>query len=129
MIVVADASVIIAVAMGEPEKDRIIALTRHAISIAPPTLPFEVANALAKMVKRKLLTATGAGTAWKYASAIPVSLREIEIEAALRLSCKHNIYAYDGFMLQCALENVAVLLTLDKRLNSVAGDLGLKILE
>jgi len=129
MKVVADASVIIAVAMNEPERSWVIEATRSVEAVAPQSLPFEIANALTRLVKQGLLSAEHAQAAWEATAAIPVSLCAIDIAGALRLSCAQDIYAYDGFMLQCALETSASLLTLDRTLKRTARDLGIELVE
>ncbi len=129
MKVVTDASAVIAVAINEPMRGWIIEATRGAEVVAPDSLPFEIANALTRMVKQQRLAPQQALAAWEAVSAIPVALRSIDLRGALRLSCAHNIYAYDGFMLQCALEESAMLLTLDAGMRRVALDLGIDVLE
>ena len=47
---------------------------------------------------------------------LPIQFKDFELAAAVKLSSQLNIYAYDAYMLQCALENHADLLTLDQGL-------------
>ena len=129
MRIVADTSVFIAVVMNEPEKQWVISATRAAEAIAPHSLPFEIGNAITRLVKRRLLTPERARAAWEAAAAVPVSLHEIDLVAAVRLACSRDMYAYDAFMLQCALETSSAILTLDKRLKSAAAEMGLTIVE
>ena len=129
MRIVADTSVFIAVAMNEPEKRWVVEATRESEAVAPFSLSFEIANAISRLVRRKLLSTDHAQAVWNEAHRIPVSLRSIDLEGALRLSCAEGIYAYDGFMLQCALEISAPLLTLDRSLGHVARRLGIDVLE
>jgi len=42
---------------------------------------------------------------------------------------ENSMYAYDAFFLDCAIRYKAPLLTLDKKLKSVASDLNLDTLE
>jgi predicted nucleic acid-binding protein len=49
------------------------------------------------------------------------------MENALEISHDFGIYAYDAYMLSCALENKASLLTLDRHLAEIA--MKLKIYE
>jgi len=58
-----------------------------------------------------------------------VSLVSIDIQKALELALKYNIYAYDAFFLQCAQSLSCPLITLDKRMKQVARDLNIKLLE
>jgi predicted nucleic acid-binding protein len=129
MLIVADTNVFITVVMNEPEKPWVIEVTKSAEAVAPRSLPFEIANALSRLVKRRILSQERAQFAWKAASALPASLRDIDISAALRLACERRMYAYDGFMLQCALECAAPLLTLDMRLRAAARDSGIRVVE
>lgn len=45
---------------------------------------------------------------------------EISITKAVELAGKHNVYAYDAYILQCAVEQNIPLLTLDKELAEIA---------
>ena len=129
MELVVDANILIAIALSEPEADWARQSSRSYLAIAPQTLPFEIANALAALAKRSKLTTVRAHLAFSRAMSAPVALRSIDVAGALRLSCEHKIYAYDGFVLQCSLESSAGLLTLDRRLRSVAKRLGIDVKE
>jgi len=52
MKIIADTNIFIAVALNEPEKDKIIRLTEGHDLIAPDVLPFEIGNALTAMMKK-----------------------------------------------------------------------------
>jgi len=52
MKIAVDTSAIIAVIAGEPEKARLIELTKDAIIVAPPSVKWEVGNAFSAMLKR-----------------------------------------------------------------------------
>jgi predicted nucleic acid-binding protein len=129
MLTVADANIFLAVVLNEPEKGWIVEVTRSAEPIAPRSLPFEIVNALSRLVKRRLLTIDRAQLAWSATKHLPVSLCDVDLSAALRLACEHRMYAYDALMLQCARESSAPLLTLDRRLKAVARTLGIAIVE
>ncbi len=58
----------------------------------------------------------------------------VDITLALQLAIDFNIYAYDAYFLQCAIEQCAIehsclLLTLDKSMKKVAKQLSIKTLE
>jgi predicted nucleic acid-binding protein len=129
MDVVLDASVLLAVLMEEPEKARLIALTQSAEAIAPNSLPFEIANALSGMVRRKWVSRSVAVQIWQIWRTMPVQLRAVDIKLVVELAGNLQIYAYDAFFLQCALETGAPLLTLDKRMKAEAKKLGIQTLE
>ena len=129
MKIVADANVLLAVVLGEPERDWAIRVTREGTAFAPKSLPFEIGNALTSLVKRKRLSPDGMIAAWTAASSYQVALVEIDMNSALRLAAAQNVYAYDAYVLQCALERRARLLTLDRRMVSVGRAIGLDVLE
>lgn len=128
MDVVADTNILLDVIFHVPEKHNIIQLRSGNDAIAPEILPYEVANALSAMIKRKRITHKEALQAQRYASSIPVRLMSIDITQALQLAIDFNIYAYDAYFLQCAINHSCPLLTLDKGMKKVAKQLYIKIL-
>lgn len=104
-------------------------MTAEYSLVSPAVLPFEIGNALSAMIKRKQVTKQEALSAEKYANLIPVRLVPVDIQAALALAIKHNIYAYDAYFFLAAKSLSHPLLTLDKRMKTVARDLGLTVLE
>lgn len=129
MNIIADTNIFLAVALDEPEKKRIIRLTSTVDIVSPEILPYEIGNALSSIIKRKTLTPSEALSAFEAAEQISVRLVSINIQQALRLAIRFNIYAYDAYFLQCALTYSCPLLTLDKRMKQVAIELGIEILE
>lgn len=93
MEIVADTNNFPAVALNEPEKDRIIQLTVDASVMASEILPFVVGNALSAMVKRRKLSKVEALEAEQVASRIPVRRVGVDIQDSLQLSVTHNMYA------------------------------------
>ena len=81
------------------------------------------------MIKRKQITQKEALNAQKAINDIPVRLMSIDISQALKLAIDFNIYAYDAYFLQCAINQSCPLLTLDKDMKKVAKELNIKILE
>ena len=129
MKIVADTNTFIAVALEEPEKRQIIRFTVCKELVAPEVLPFEVGNALTAMVKKRALDPNEVISAWDVVQTIPVELRRIDIQAALGLAVRFNIYAYDAYFIECALSLRCPMLTLDHRMKMVARDVGIRILE
>jgi len=129
MKIVADTNTFIAVALNEPEKDMIIRLTEGYDLIAPEVLPFEIGNALTAMMKRNALEAEEVILAWDMAQYIQVDLRRIDIRAALNIATQYNIYAYDAYFLECALNLRSPLLTLDQRMKGIAQEIGIQVME
>lgn len=129
MNIVSDTNIFLAVVLDEPEKKDIIQHTYNADAIAPEILPFEVGNALTAMVKRKQLTSVEAVSAYDVVSKIPVRLVSVDIKQAVKLALEFNIYAYDAYFLQCAIQHPSPLITLDKRMKQIAKDLSIEIRE
>jgi predicted nucleic acid-binding protein len=129
MNIVADANCFLAVVMDEPERAMIIGQTVGHHLIAPEVLPYEIGNALTAMVKRKVLAPDEVQDIWDATQDIAVDLREIDKKSALGIAVNCDIYAYDAYYLVCALETRSALLTLDKKMKRVAGELSITILE
>jgi predicted nucleic acid-binding protein len=129
MKIVADTNTFIAVALNEPEKDMIIRLAEGCDLVAPEVLPFEVGNALAALMKRNVLNADEVIAAWDMVQNIPVDLRRIDIRAAIKVATQYNIYAYDAYFLECALDIRSPLLTLDRMMKKTAREIGIQIME
>ena len=129
MRITADTNTFIAVALNEPEKDRIIRLTEGNDLIAPDVLPFEIGNALTAMMKNSTLKKEEVASAWEVVQHIPVDLRDTDIKSALNIAIKFNIYAYDAYFLECADRLRSPLLTLDLGMQRVAREIGITILE
>lgn len=129
MKIIADTNTFLAVALNEPEKDLIIRLTGGCDLVSPEVLPFEIGNALTAMLKKGSLQANEVASSWETVQHIPVDLRSINIKSALKIATEFNIYAYDAYFLECADNLRSPLLTLDRGMKRIAGEMGIKILE
>ncbi|MCK4760822.1 MAG: type II toxin-antitoxin system VapC family toxin [Candidatus Aminicenantes bacterium] len=129
MQIVIDTSVVIAVIVNEPTKERLIQLTDGADMIAPRSIHWEIGNAFSAMMKRKRITEAQVLKAVKSYKYIPVQFVDIRIEDSLRIAHQLNIYAYDAYIICCAHNIRAPLLTLDKGLKYAAREYGIKVLE
>ena len=129
MKIIADTNTFLAVALEEPEKNRIIQLTVGHDLVAPEVLPFEIGNALTAMMKKRTLDADELTSAWDMVQTIPVELRRIEIRSALEIASRFNIYAYDAYFIECAISLRCPLLTLDRQMKIVGQNVGISILE
>ena len=126
---VADTNVFLAVALGEPERDAVVAATRGASLLAPEVLPYEIGNALSSLHRRGLLSTSQVHAAWEATRQIPVEGRPVEIRRALSLAAQHKIFAYDAYFIECALHNRCPLLTLDRKMRAVAAALKVEIVK
>jgi len=129
MELVIDTSAIVAVLTAEPTRDRIIARTQGAELLAPGSVHWETGNALSALVKRRRLKLADVRTALAAYARIPIRLVDIELDVALELADRLGLYAYDAYLMACARQHGAPLLTLDPRLGRVASEAGVKVLE
>lgn len=129
MIIVVDASVIIAVLINEPEKHRLIELTRGANLIAPHSVHWEIGNAFSAMLKRRRITPEQMRQALREYEKIPIQFVDIELEPALDIAAELGIYAYDAYLIWCALKYDCPLLSLDHSLVTLAQQKHAQVLE
>jgi predicted nucleic acid-binding protein len=81
------------------------------------------------MLKRSRINLEQAIEAIDVYQSIALEIVDINLKDAVRLAGKHNIYAYDAYILQCALENSLPLISLDKNLIAIARQEGITIIE
>jgi len=123
-----DACAIMAVIVKEPERDLIIQLTKNAVMVSPDMVSYEIANALAKMMKKKIIEKERMINAFNYFKKIPIKTIEIDIEKALEIAWDYKIYAYDACYLESAKRLNLPLLTFDGNMIKVGKELGINIL-
>ena len=129
MNIVIDTSAIIAVIIGESEREKVIELTAGNSLIAPGSIPWEIGNAFSAMFKQNRLTLDDANKGLTIFSSIPVRFVEADFINAISLAKQTNMYAYDAYLLDCALKFSAPLLTLHRKLTVAARSVGVEILE
>ncbi len=124
-----DTSAILAVIGEQPEKADLVRLTRGASLVAPPSIHWEIGNALSAMFKRRAIGIKEALQLLEAYAAIPIHMAEVGLKQAVELSAKLNVYAYYAYGLACAINQKAPLLTLDGGLRERAHELKLDVLE
>lgn len=117
---VVDTSAVLAVLLEEPERIALIAATRGATLYAPPSLPWEVGNALVALVHRRRLTLAEARRVWDAFQSVPMRLVDIDVGQAIASATELALYAYDAYMLELAVQRGLPLLTLDQKLRHAA---------
>ena len=128
MKVVIDTSALIAVIINERERKTIIEITREAELIAPHSIYWEIGNAFSAMLKRGRITLEQCSEAIKIFRRIPLAFVEINFLDCMEICGNQQIYAYDAYLIQCALQHGAPLLTLDKALREAASHYGIVVL-
>jgi predicted nucleic acid-binding protein len=129
MQVVIDTSALIAVLINEPHKRQLISITEGAELLAPSSLHWEIGNAFSAMFKQQRISLDDAIAAVKIYQQIPMRFSDIDLEVALDLSDRLSIYAYDAYVIGCALKHRARLLSLDKKMIAAARQVGIGVEE
>jgi predicted nucleic acid-binding protein len=124
-----DTSALLAVIVAEPERARIVALTKGHTLIGPGSIPWEIGNAFSAMMKQRRLTIEESRKGLKIFESIPLRLFKIDMAGALAIAGQTNAYAYDAYFIECALRRAAPLLTLDGGLKKAALKLGVQVME
>jgi len=118
--VIADASIVLAVLLEEPEKHSIIEATKGVEIKAPVCLRYEIGNALSAMAKRKRLTKSEIQKIISLFEVLPIQEVDIDLSDSLNIALKNNIYAYDAYYLSVAKKHKIPLLSLDRKMIEVA---------
>ena len=126
---VVDTSIIISVIANEKHKNTLIEITEGADLTAPSSLHWEVGNAFSAMIRRRKVSRQKAIAALASYHDIPIRFSDIDLETALELSANLNIYAYDAYIIGCALKHKYPILTLDKGLAAAARRAGATVKE
>ena len=129
MEIVIDASAIIAVIVNEPEKSALINLTQGADLIAPNSIHWEIGNAFSAMLKRQRITVIQTIQAIATYRTIPIRFVDVELEDTIKIAEQLNIYAYDAYLIRCAIKYSVPLLSLDRSLINSAKVLNVSVLE
>ncbi len=127
--VVVDTSVLIAVLLGEPSRAALIWATKGADLLAPGSVHWEVGNALVALTKRRVATRAQAIEALRGYGEIPIRFVDVDLAESVDLATEYGLYAYDAYLLACAKNRRAPLLTLDKALMKAGRGAGVKVLE
>lgn len=107
MNLVVDTSVLIAVLIDEPERQRLIVRTKGVDLIAPASVHWEIGNALAAMLKRNRITLEQVKIVLEAYHQIPIRFLEVDLATAMGLAAHHNLYSYDAYIFGvCAGESV-----------------------
>ncbi len=129
MKIVVDTSVLTAVIADEPEKSRLIEMTRGSELIAPHSLHWEVGNAFSAMFKRRIITLEKAQAALNIYRKIQIEFIDVELAQSVNIAHQLNIYAYDAYLIQCALQSDAPLISLDRNLVRYAKQMHVHVME
>jgi predicted nucleic acid-binding protein len=100
-----------------------------SLLVAPSSVHWEIGNALSAMFKRKAIELEDALRVLDGYAAIPIRLVDPSLQQAVQLSRDLNVYAYDAYVIACAINQRAPILSLDGVLKERARGLKLDVLE
>jgi predicted nucleic acid-binding protein len=129
MEMVIDTSALLAVVAMEPERAELIRLSKGATLIAPSSVHWEIGNALSAMFKCKAIELDDALMILDGYAGIPIRLIDPSLRQVVQLCRELNVYAYDAYVIACAINQRAPILSLDNVLKERARSLKLDVLE
>ena len=124
-----DTSAVVAVIAHEPERDAVLDAISGMVLAAPESLEWEVGNAISAMFKRNRIDLAQAQAFIRDYEQMVFDLVDIDLDQAIELAYRLNLYAYDAYMIACALNLRLPLLALDRRLIAAARSVGVEALE
>jgi predicted nucleic acid-binding protein len=81
------------------------------------------------LLKRRLATSEDVAEALEAYEDIPIRFLDVDLGEALQIAAELTIYAYDAYLIACARQIAAPLLTLDRGLSRAAKRFGVQVLE
>lgn len=129
MVITIDTSALLAVLLNEPHKPAIIEVTKGHQLQAPSSLDAEIGNALSALFKRSRLSPDQARQVLSQFYTIPIRRSKLRLSEAAELAFQYNIYAYDAYVLDCAIQYRTPLLSLDHQMKTIAKKINISILE
>jgi predicted nucleic acid-binding protein len=123
-----DTSAVLAVCFNEPSKTELVSLSKGATLVAPNSIHWEVGNALSAMLKRDRIDLKEAKACLASYREIPIKLVDVDLYQSLEIASRYRMYAYDAYLLSCAVQHHTPLMTLDEPLKTAARQLGVIVL-
>ena len=93
------------------------------------SLHWEVGNAISAMFRRRRITLEKAQQAIRSYEKIVFRFIDVDLGQSLELPDRLELYAYDAYVLACALTLRSPLITLDTKLSAAAPLVGVHVLE
>lgn len=129
---VVDASSIISLALGDEDATYSEAVVDEIVArreaLAPAIFWFEIRNVLVVNERRRRLTTAEADTFLASLGELPIELAPLPPElGVLHLARDNELSVYDAAYLDLALRSGYRLASLDRKLRSAAGDVGVEV--
>ncbi len=125
---VIDASCILEFLLNQTNKDSVVKTVGSARLVAPSCLPFEIGNALSKLIKRKLISIYDGVSVYHEFARIPMRMMELDIPNAIVIAGETESYAYDSYYISLAKQLSLPLYTMDGTMKTNAVSRGVACL-
>jgi predicted nucleic acid-binding protein len=129
MDILLDASAVMAIILNEPNRDKVVKLTKNALLLASEVIPFEIGNALINLYKKRKITEEELLETYGKFTSLPMRIIKVDIEKALKIAGKYQIYAYDAYYLETAYRLKIPLITFDGLMKKVALNLNIDVID
>ncbi len=129
MKLVLDTSIVIALLASDEEQEHLLEHIAGYDFVCSESIVPEIGNAISAMFKRRRITLEQGIALIDGFSQLDIQRVPFNLTRALEISQAHNLYAYDAYVLECAERFHLELVTLDNRMNEVARQLGISVIE
>ena len=118
--IVIDASCILEFLLNQQGKNLVVEKVSDNGLVSPACLPYEVGNAVSKLIKRKLLSVFDGAAVYHEFSRIPIRLVEPDITNAIVIAGETESYAYDAYYISVAKQLSLPLFSMDSGMQTNA---------
>ena len=126
--IVIHASCVLSFLLNQKESKNVVSIVGENQLVAPSCLPFEIGNAISKLIKRKLISIYEGVSVFHAFARIPIRLIEPDIPNSIVIAGESESYAYDCYYLNIASQMVLPLFTYDDKMKETAEKRGIKCL-
>jgi len=126
--IVIDASCVLSFLLNQEGSGNVVTVVGDNQLVAPSCLPFEIGNAISKLIKRKLISIYEGVYVFHEFARIPIRLIEPDIPHSIVIAGESESYAYDCYYLTIASQMVLPLFTYDDTMKEAAEKRGIQCL-
>jgi len=126
--IVIDASCVLSFLLNQDGSENVVSIVGENQLVAPSCLPFEIGNAISKLMKRKLISVYQGVSVFHEFARIPIRLIEPDIPNSIVIAGETESYAYDCYYLNIASQMLLPLFTYDDKMKETAEKRGIKCL-
>ena len=123
--IVIDASSILEFLLNQESKNLVVEKVGNYQLVAPQCIPYEIGNAVSKLMKRKLISLFDGVAVYHEFSRIPLRLVEPDIPDSIMIAGNTESYAYDSYYISVAKRLGMPLFTLDEGMKKNAVSQGI----